>query len=49
MVEAAYNPFEHFGQVTTRQGESEVASVIWKARCAREADEAGGKMGVVHD
>jgi hypothetical protein len=49
MSEAACNQFEHSGKVTTRQGESEVTPVIREAHRVREADEAGGKMRVVHD
>ena len=49
MSEAAYNQFEHYGEVTTRQGESEATPVIREAHRVRGADEAGGKMRVVHD
>ena len=41
MSEAACNQFEHFGKVTTRQGESEVTPVIREVHHVREADEAG--------
>jgi hypothetical protein len=49
MSEAACDHFENSGKVTTRQGESEVTPVIRVAHRVREADEAGGKMRVVHD
>ncbi len=49
MSEAACNQFEHFGKVMTQQGESEVTPAIREADRVREADEAGGKMRVVHN